>query len=63
MMLQFSLLIWTLPLQEINGCRTYLTRSERGGARAASTAFEGENVPWLEMMAFGGHWLVFHGRA
>ena len=32
MMLQFCLLISTLPLQGITGCRTYLTRSERGGA-------------------------------
>ena len=32
MMLQFCLLISTLPLQEISGCRRYLTRSKRGGA-------------------------------
>ena len=34
-MLQFSLLIWTFPLQGISGCKTYLTRSEQDGARVA----------------------------
>ena len=64
-MLQFSLLIWTFPLQGINGCKTYLTRSERDGARVARSGrragrnFEGEMCfvsSWWYLVV-PGNWL------
>ena len=62
-MLQFSLLIWTFSLQGINGCKTYLTRSERDGARVARSGRQAGKIFEGEMCSVSSWWyLVVHGN-
>ena len=51
MILKFCLLLLNLPLKEINGCRTYLTRSERVGAHLKRSGQDGKRVAKSESRA------------
>ena len=48
---KFCLLLVNLPLKEINGCRTYLTRSERVGAHLKRSGQDGKRVAKSESRA------------